>query len=429
MKRLAFVDLDLTLFDYAAAREGATMSALEAMGFGRNAARAIHIMNSLLVPYGDSLVDLGLPNFRREWKAPELFAIMMAFGHPQQPKSHAKIPEKFLAKLAAAPSLDPSLGPSFRRRRNNLRLLSEMASTTQMDALIREMSHILESDKQRRLIETAVSSFNTYLNTEVRPNEGVLDLFASLKAQGFETFIVSEGDEQIQRQKISILDLAAHIDGSYVSSSCCQSEHLLSWLWQKSESLKDKDKLLNAIELLYDEALEFANKTASFFRKVLHTVLLPRSSRRQFYGKFEWLTEIDCLAQGSLCVLLFGDRYEKDLFPGIEAFKRAITIRLASGKYEKSYQSSFLIKSGLPLPAATVRSVSEAVTFVNNLTSLNNYSTTSVFAPAADPRRIQAFEQGLDLVRLSIDNIPSWVIGQIEALVCALNGSEITTNG
>jgi len=429
MIKLAFLDLDLTLFDYSAAREGATMVALQAMGFVRNLAPAIDMMNSLLVPYGDSLVDLGLPNLRREWKAPELFAILAALGRPDHTESKANILEKFLEEIATAPSLDPSISPSFRRRRENLRLLREAATVTQMDVLIREINHIIESDKQRQQIDAAVSAFNAYLNTEVSPNEGVFELFEGLKAQGFEVFIVSEGDEQIQKEKISILNLAGYIDGAYISSSCCQSERLISWLWKNSASLEEKCRLIRAIEVLYDEALQFANKTSSFFRKVLHTVLLPRSSRRQFYCKFQWLREIDCLEQGAIHVLLFGDRYEKDLYPGLQAFKRAITIRLLSGKYGRTYQSSFLIRSGLPIPGATVSSVSEAAAYIKNLGSLDGQSTSSISAPSADSRRIQAFEQALDVIRLSIDNIPLWVIGQIEELVFALHGSEIKSNG
>jgi FMN phosphatase YigB (HAD superfamily) len=429
MRRLAFLDLDLTLFDYTAAREGATTFALQAMGAVRNVTPAIAMMNSLLVPYGDSLVDLGLPNLRREWKAPELFAIFAAIGSPEQTNSKATRPERFLDEIATAPSLDPSIGPSFRRRRHNLRLLQEAATATQMDIFIREIGDMIQSDKQRHKIDAAVSAFNEYLHTEVAPNEGVFELFESLNAHGFEAFIVSEGDEQIQKEKISILNLAGYVEGAYISSSCCQSERLLGWLWSHSASLEERDTLTRAIELLYDEALQFANKTPSFFRKVLHTVLLPRSSRRQFYCQFEWLSEIDCLDQGAIHVLLFGDRYEKDLYPGLEAFRQAVTIRLLSGKYGGTYQSSFLIRSGLPIPGATVSSVSEAAAYINNLGSLDGQLTSSILAPPADSSRIQALELALDVIRLSIDNIPLWVINQVEELVLALHGSEIKTNG
>src|SRR6266566_9510234 len=181
MIKLAFLDLDLTLFDYSAAREGATMVALQAMGFVRNLAPAIDMMNSLLVPYGDSLVDLGLPNLRREWKAPELFAILAALGRPDHTESKANILEKFLEEIATAPSLDPSISPSFRRRRENLRLLREAATVTQMDVLIREINHIIESDKQRQQIDAAVSAFNAYLNTEVSPMKACSNCLKALR--------------------------------------------------------------------------------------------------------------------------------------------------------------------------------------------------------------------------------------------------------
>ena len=83
MRRLVFIDLDLTLFDYTTIRKKATCAALRAIGF-KNTAIALRYIDSVLIEYGDILVELGFPNFCRVWNARELFAIAILLNSNSQ---------------------------------------------------------------------------------------------------------------------------------------------------------------------------------------------------------------------------------------------------------------------------------------------------------------------------------------------------------
>jgi phosphoglycolate phosphatase-like HAD superfamily hydrolase len=428
MRRLAFLDLDLTLFDYTAAREGATRAALQAMSIDGNSTTAINLMNSLLIPYGDLLVDVGLPNLRRQWKAPELFTIFIALSEGGGSKGNIRVLKNLLAEIRTKRSLVPGISPTFRRRLENLNLLRRAANDTQMDVFVHDIRSIVRRDETRSKINLATTAFNRYLKREVIASEGVPELLENLKARGFEIYIVSEGDEQVQNEKISILGLADNTDGTYVSSSCCQSERLLGWLWQQAKHASESNGSMRAIEVLYDEALQYSHKTASLFRKVMHTVLLPHSSRRQFYLKPAWLSEPECIKQGSIHVLLFGDRYEKDLYPAIEAFNKVTAIRLLSGKYGRTYQSHFVRTANLPAPDATVKSVSKAAAYIKTLALPAEIPPGNVIVHTADSRRVQAVEHALDVMRSSIEKVPLWILEQIEDLTVALRGSETKTD-
>jgi hypothetical protein len=430
MRKLAFVDLDLTLFDYTVAREGATYAALLAMDVDCDLKDAIKLMNSLLIPHGDLLIDAGLPNFRREWKAPELFALLSLLCQRRRPGSSGRRFKDFLSRVGNGPLPEPGISASFRRRQQNVRLLRRALESAHAATVIGEVNDMLQTAACRSKIDDASAAFDEYLRKKAARSKGVDELFTNLRSRGFEVYIVSEGDEGIQRDKVSMLGLSEHTDGLYVSSSCCRSEQLVTWLWNEATevSTNERNNLSVALGILYDEALQYSNKTASLFRKVLHTVLLPPLRRVEFYGRFGWLSEAECHKQRAIHVLVFGDRYDKDLYPAIEAFKDVITIRLLSGKYSKTYQSDFVGRSDLPKPNATVDSVSKAAIYVENLPPIEGLPPSNALVPPADPERIDTVQRAFEVIRFSIDKAPSWVLDQIEGLVVALRGSEITTD-
>jgi phosphoglycolate phosphatase-like HAD superfamily hydrolase len=430
MRMLAFVDLDLTLFDYTTVREQGTRAALKAMNVDGNIDYAIALMNSVLIPYGDLLVEAGLPNFRREWKAPELFALLSTVSQPLPLNKSAKRFKDFFADIGKTPLLDQGTPVSFRRRRANLHLLRQMLYATQVHAINKEIGELLQNATYRIQIDDAISAFNDYLRKEVTPSEGVEELLRNLRTRGFEVYVVSEGEENIQREKVSVLGLSNDTDGIYVSSSCCQSERLLKCLWNQTRdvSAKGSENLTRPLEVLYDEVLQYANKSVSFFRKILHTVILPPSDRPDFYRSFGWLSEADCSIQEGVHVLLFGDRYDKDLFPGIDAFRNVISIRLLAGKYKSTFQSDFLIQAQLPRPTATVHSVVEAARFIESLPHVETLPRSRIPASPADWQRIEMLRQALQEFRLATTQASSWMVEQFEELEIALRGSETITN-
>jgi hypothetical protein len=431
MRFLAFLDLDLTLFDYSSAREGATCAALQAMGFGNNLTDALIVMDQTLVPHGDLLVELGFPNFRREWKAPELFAFLSLV---------CKRRDLLLSVMKLSPSLDSIGGknhrmslavPGFWNRKHNRDLLHNVLEKDVLYEIKKQMDQILQDPGYKERISTAVAAFEAYLKEYVMLSEGVDHLLEVLLTHSFETYIVSEGDDRIQKDKVSVLGLAKSVDGIYVSSVCGQSERLLDWLWKKSMVFFEDEtqELINAVAIIYDEVLQYSNKTATLFRKVLHTILLPQHARNGFYTRFGWLNQKEWQAQVPVYILLFGDRYDKDLYPGFEAFKNVVTIRLLSGKYRQEYSSATIAKTGLPKPTLTVESVSEAAEFIESDFDHSMLVPSEGLAPISDAERINRFGRALILLRNSSGDLPSWVAEQLEALNIALRGSEVSTHG
>ncbi|HVG17839.1 MAG TPA: hypothetical protein VNI02_02230, partial [Blastocatellia bacterium] len=358
MRLLAFLDLDLTLFDYSTAREEATYAALQKMEIGCNVTDALEVMNSVLVPYGDLLADVGLPNFRREWKAPELFAVLEVLNKTKN------LPHRVsrLGDLLADITRKNHGAQGFWDRQQNRELLHHAVEESGINEIKSELDEILRDPEFQDRINVAVAAFDEYLRDHAVLSKGVDRLLRALADRGFENYIVSEGDDRIQNEKISILGLARHMDGVYVSSACCQSERLLDWLWRQAIKLLEAEKveLTDAHAAIYDEVIQYSNKTATLFRKVLHTVLLPEQERADFYARFGWLGRAEWRAQEPVYILLFGDRYDKDLLPAIEAFKNVVTVRLLSGKYRQEYLEEALGESRLPEPTATVESVMAA---------------------------------------------------------------------
>ena len=306
MRMLAFIDLDLTLFDYSAVREGATRVALEAMNTDCNIDDAIELMNSTLIPYGDLLVEANLPNFRKEWKAPELFALLSYVCRGLAIDPGTEKFKDFFSEIGQMPL--PDQGTSFRKRSEDALLLKQSPYAAQVDAINKKLGELLRSTTYQAKIEDAIAAFNIYLRKEAIPSKGVAELLENLGARGFEVYVVSEGDENIQKEKVTALNLESQIDGLYVSSSCCQSQQLLDWLWQQAKSARDENRETEtrAFAVLYDETLQYNTKSENFFRKVLHSVLAPRSDRANFYRRFGWLSKAACSIEEPVHIVLLG---------------------------------------------------------------------------------------------------------------------------
>lgn len=287
MRKLAFLDLDLTLFDYTRVREEATRVALARMNLDCELEEAIDLMNRVLVPYGDILANVGLPNFRREWKAPELFVLLFLMCEGRGLTANAQSLACLFSTFAQAQFVDPAI--QFHERKTNYELLSGLVGGPQFEEMISKINEVKKSDPTRTDLNNAINAFHEYLANNAEPLEGVDDLLRNLQSRGFEIYIVSEGQESIQQEKISVLGLREITNGTYVSSSCCDSERLLRWLWSSARIAENK-RWLQALEVIYDEVVLYSTKTSSLFRKILHTVLLPDSDRQEFYRKFGWLS-------------------------------------------------------------------------------------------------------------------------------------------
>src|SRR5690349_21496035 len=167
MKQLAFLDLDLTLFDYTSAREKATYAALKAMKVDFNEKEGVDVMTRLLVTYGDLLVDLGLPNFRRSWKAPELFALLLVLNDKKNFSNSINDFEKGLSKLVKKNKKNFGVNDDFLSRYKSRKSLLLLAKDSAIDKLKDRWNEILNDSKHRERLNSAVEAFDSYLDKDV----------------------------------------------------------------------------------------------------------------------------------------------------------------------------------------------------------------------------------------------------------------------
>lgn len=420
MRRLVFIDLDLTLFDYTTIRRRATCIALRAMGF-KQPTMAFRYIDSALVEYGDILVELGFPNFRRAWNTREFFAIAILMNRNSRSHELLKMLQQIQRLAPNAEQNTINRRPSaFLTRWKRRRLLITGDRDNSIGRLPREVNDLLEDDKSRRLIENAVFVFNEYLCKNMHEYSGAKEVADKFDECGFEFYAVSEGDPKVQKEKLSLLPTGSRALGSFVSGECSRSEELLEQLWNVTISREDgfkntiaSDRTFSALSLLYDEVFEYSIKTPTFFRKVLQTLLLPKEKQTDFFHELRWLTHADVDASEFVSLMIIGDRYEKDLLPAVQAFGTVTTIRINIGKYRETYSIETLKKLGLPKPTANVRSLKEVIRIVSALGEL----------PSIPKEKINVLSNGLhprieidSMINVLHENFPGMPTGLLDLL-------------
>jgi phosphoglycolate phosphatase-like HAD superfamily hydrolase len=421
MRRLAFVDLDLTLFNYTATRRRATAAAVLAMGGDTTAAEA-RFVSSVIVPYGDLLEELGFPNFRRAWKASELFGLVLLMRNARFGSLKRGLSTLLRRSLHDGVLSGEAGGSAFRSRWARRSFLLDGAAASGIDDLSSHVRTLLRRDRERRIVHEAVRVFEDYLRVHMREFRGAETMLDRLQEKGFEVYVVSEGEEFIQKEKLSFLRSGSRILGTFVSGECCGSEALVADLWKiavasgsEAGSGSRAADTLDAIGVLYDTVIEYSIKSPTFFRKVLQTVLLPMDRRSGFFRKFQWLSTDELEAADDVGLLLIGDRYEKDLLPAMRAFTTVMTIRLEAGKYRSSYRDDSLRQLGLPPPGATAHSPV--------------ISRKRIAAPSADPRQADRFAAALATLRAGAADLPRELVRSLEWLRRTLQAKEKRTDG
>lgn len=416
MRRLAFIDLDLTLFDYTATRRHATAAALQAMGLKRPAPLG-RFIETVVGRHGDVLQDLGFPNFRRKWFALELFALAYLID------TRPELAEGFRRMLA---SQFPS-GMTFRDRWDRRALLQRRARKTGLLDLAGRVGELLHDAEVRRRIDDAVVTFDEFLAREMRELPGADRLLDDLEGAGFESYVVTEGDEDIQKGKLSRLSAGERVGRVFVTAECCRSGMLVDDLWQLTAGGGEREgRTVDALEVLHDFILDFAVKTPPFFRKVVQTLLLPRARWDEFYRGFRWLAGEELAAAGEVGLLLVGDRYEKDLLPALRAFETVGTIRLEMGKYRSTYRKEALEELGLPQPSATVRSLNGARKVLSRMGAVPPIDRARMQAPPLPSAEIETLSAAVALVE---GRLPAESAEQLGDLGRSLKSMEVIADG
>jgi FMN phosphatase YigB (HAD superfamily) len=275
---------------------------------------------------------------------------------------------------------------------------------------------------------SATNAFNDSVSRTARLYDGVEQLFDVLRSRAFLIYVVSEGEENIQRQKIRALKLDTIADGFFISGGCCLSDRLLRWFWQRSlnfvnEGSQSISNEFDAIGTLYDEMLRFATKGEEMFRKVAQTVLLPPFDRADWYARVGWLSESEHVNYGQAAnLLVIGDRYDKDIYPAIQAFGSVVSVRLKRGKYSRAFSNSSLRSRSFPLPTASVHSMRDAASAVTSIDFERASALSKVrCAPSAPADRLAKVDAACTVMLRS--RLPDIVREAVNRLPAALRGS------
>ncbi|HPQ68156.1 MAG TPA: hypothetical protein PKW95_03435 [bacterium] len=400
MRRLAFVDLDLTLFDYTNARKMATEEGLRRIDVSFSKP-ATNFVDSVLSTYGDIISDLQFPNFRKDWTAQEIFAFAILFFKNNYYKERRK---NFIEILKRVDSANPSDVNPFGARWNTRKQVINEMSKCGLEHLTNDVYGTLDENKWRGLIDEASSAFSTCLFSKSWEIPGTIELLSALEKNKFEINIISEGNGKIQKDKMKYIPITPDSYNLYVTGDCCNSETLLNDLWDEAIKLDKKENdgddaihTRSEIEYIYNEIYNFSVKSSDFYIKMLTTLLLPPNRRDRFFRSIDRVNKATINGFENAGLLLIGDRYDKDLHPAISAFDSVVSVRFINGKYKRTFVDKDLRKLDLPSPSFSAHTLKEIETFIFSLNKIPTIDKRSI----ALPKRIDNIPNLLKTMNLS----------------------------
>lgn len=342
-------DLDHTLFDYSYLRRTASEAGLSVV-CQEPAAAADFLLRELTTPATDVLVELGLPDLRREWNAPAFFALGMICDESASRRD-------LVATFEALRSLSPPVGASFEVRRCLRAIAIQLRELPSTQRVLGELRRITQ---QASVIEEAIRRFDDHVSLNGTVIEGVREALVQLREAGASICIVTEGSSTIQRAKIASLRLSELVDAVVVTDSTLSVRPLV-------ETLVDR-WIENAappayVPRLYDALYPYTVKTTPFYGKLVHSLVRggPRALAREvesnaFLSPGEW----DTLPKPR--VAMVGDSYRKDVEPLLTACPSGVVaLRVLSGKYIAEDPLHEVLEAGRPAPAGYFPNLQSAV--------------------------------------------------------------------
>jgi len=361
---LALVDLDLTLYDYDGLRRKAMQTALAEMGMRRHRAELTALLDRLLVPYGDLLACAGLPNYRRRWNDPGLFRLCAALGVEPDPGLALRQLRETLAVTLESASARPR-GGAFERLWRARRTLLQARATNGVQRLL-TLTTRGGRGRVGLLAERGRRAFDRHVRSHARTYPGARAFLRTLRGQGFTVVVVSEGDEQVQTGKVRALGVHRLVDGVFITGSCCGADLILERLWSLATSRPETDGDLRpgtplwSLASLYDRVHPLSVKSPEMYVKLLSALMRPRrtwSAAFRICGRPEAVRP----AGERPGVAVVGDRYDKDLYPAMQAYGPIFTMRIARGKYGHTWSATTLAETRRPHPTAVVSDMREAL--------------------------------------------------------------------
>lgn len=353
-KRIIFVDLDLTLFDYTLAREKAAKIALQelALDVSLDLAFKFYIR---IVENWHSFILLGLPDLRRSWNNEIIYFLTIFFTS----NKNAGLSADLLNLL--------EILERFENIEDAKDILCENHNLCQ---LFFNDLEVLKSNKSiNNDVQGAVDKFEK-ATTKLEPFKDARDLLITLKKQkDYYVFIVSEGDVDIQWGKIIKLGLQDIIESTnfIVTDGLANPSSLLSIINKYEKNLLDQLSMdlpnsilmlkLDSLYFLKNQFTNFVNKKDRFFfAQALHIAIQVISNNFD-KNDFSNISDENWKKFHPIKLATLGDRYSNDILPLLQLFdpNHLLSIHMKFGKYSRDK-----LRIDDPIPDFAVKKLSSA---------------------------------------------------------------------
>ena len=371
-RRIVFVDLDNTLFDYTGARQTAATRALEQMTcLDVSISEALSIYNAIVERW-QLFQALGFQNFRRQWNDDDIY-LLVATLSSVQPRGAWPNALADLEALQSPESLGNRLNTQGMERVEGL--VGHLASQEAAAALAAALFRARADPEVQQSTERARVEFDK-ATERLQPMKGAPDFLQRVtEVANAEVFIVTEGDGNIQREKVEQLGLHDLVSPHHivVTEEFVQSREDRLALGQAIHS-KEMPYMRGpgaAPDLTNQHKSDFEMKLLKYFRsllekfrhkedgwfyaRALHSVATLKPGSRVTRLSFTNVSPDAWARCQPIKLAVVGDRWSTDLRPPISILgpSQVRTIRLLFGKYSRE-------KARNPRPDHTVRSLAEA---------------------------------------------------------------------
>ena len=330
-QKVVFIDLDLTLFDYTISRQHAAIHALRELPLRTKG--KLYNNYSQIVEHWRGFLILGFPNLRRLWNDESLYFLTFLFTtnfFDSQKDDFFKL----LDDLEAC------------KTKEEIELLKRLNSALIVSFF--DVYHSIQLDS--KLKEKVLRAYQKFeeKTSRLEPFPGARDLLSMIvNHKGYQLYIVTEGDAEIQWEKIEKLGFQDLVNSNNLltTDGLANPKNIMAGFYDIEEKLMP-DKMQNynvqAIQFQLDALRYLRNlfqlfnhkKQRHFYGYALH-IVIKRMLGEATVDEFPGISSIEWDTLPSIKIATLGDRYYNDIEPLIDIFstEMILSIQMLYGKY------------------------------------------------------------------------------------------------
>ncbi len=327
-KKIVFVDLDLTLFDYTISRSAAALAALHELQLSWQ--DEPYKIYSNIVDHWRGFLLMGFPNLRQQWNEKSIYYLTIVltnyFSNPQRSNFYV-----FLDLLAKTHTADEIQSLKFQNK-----LL--------LNNFYKVYNSIVEDSDVQSKVQRASNRFEDE-TTNLAPFPFARSFLSNLiSKKNFCLFVATEGDQEIQWTKIKKLGLEDLVSESNFLTTdgfsnpqkiLTSFNHIKANLIKKELNPYSLKLKIDSLQYLEEQFQNFKyKKDKHFFGHAIH-VAIKRLLGGYSDTEFPNISSNDWENLPNIKVATFGDRYLNDIKPIVDIFgqDRVFSIRMLYGKY------------------------------------------------------------------------------------------------